>query len=493
MEFQLTENRTRVSLTILALGILIALTAGAVIAFASPGIAFGIMLGVIAGAVVLSNIEFGLYALIGIAVLLPFGAIPLNLGFNPTLLDLALVAVFGVWITRGLTRQNSQPLSEANGAEFIATPLGLPIVVFLTLAIFSFVSGLAYSTLTQEVFRHFVEALISIGLFFVVVNAVQTRDQLGRIVTVLIIAGFISAMVGVILYVLPRDTSIRLLSMLRVFKYPTGDRVLRFIEDDPNNAMRAISTSVDPNVLGGLMILVTVLTTPQLFASAPLLPRKLSAAMWVTMVVCMILTFSRGAFLGLGLAVVVIATVRYRPMLALVILGAAVILFLPFTQDYVGHFQDAFMGSDRATQMRLGEYKDALNLISRYPFFGVGFGSSPDIDTYIGVSSVYLLMAEEMGLIGLGVFLATMAVFFYRVAQSWFDGLARDAFLAPILLGLAGALLGAMIGGLTDHYFFNLKFPHSVALFWLYVGLGMAAVRLMRPNNVSRQKIIKPA
>ncbi len=486
MQLYFTQNRLRLSLTILAVGILIALAGGAIIALASPAIAFGIVVAAIAGAVVLSNIEFGLYALIGIAVLLPFGAIPLNLGFNPTFLDLALAAVFGVWMARGLTRQNAQTLStvaalsanSAQGSGFIATPLALPILVFLTLAIFSFVAGLAYSALTQEVLRHFAEVLISIALFFVVVNVVQTRDQLRRIVTALIVAGFISAAMGVILYALPHDTSIRLLSLLRVFKYPTGDQVLRFIEDDPNNAMRAISTSVDPNVLGGLMILATALTTPQLFASAPLLPRKITVPMWVTMVVCMMLTFSRGAFLGLGLALVVIATVRYRPMLALLILGAAVILFLPFTQNYVGHFQDAFLGSDRATQMRLGEYKDALNLISRYPFFGVGFGSSPDIDTYIGVSSVYLLMAEEMGLVGLGVFLAIMALFFYRVAQSWFSGLARDAFLAPILLGLAGALLGAMIGGLTDHYFFNLKFPHSVALFWLFVGLGMATVRM---------------
>ncbi len=497
MEFRLVENRIRLSLTILALGIFIALAAGAAIAFASPAIAFGIVVAAIAGAVVLSNIEFGLYALIGIAVLLPFGAIPLNLGFNPTFLDLALVAVFGVWMARGLTRQDSQTPStfteftqspsslrvnsanlSAKGGEFITTPLALPIVVFLTLAIFSFVSGLAYAALTQEVLRHFTEILISIALFFVTVNVVQTRDQLGRIVTALIIAGFISAALGVILYILPRDTSVRLLSLLRVFKYPTGDQVLRFIEDDPNNAMRAISTSVDPNVLGGLMILVTALTTPQLFVRAPLLPRRLTAVMWATMVVCLMLTFSRGAFLGLGLALVVIATVRYRPMLALIILGVAVILFLPFTQNYVGHFQDAFLGSDRATQMRLGEYKDALNLISRYPFFGVGFGSSPDIDTYIGVSSVYLLMAEEMGLVGLGVFLLIMAIFFYRVAQSWFAGIARDAFLAPILLGLAGGLLGALLGGLTDHYFFNLKFPHSIVLFWLYVGLGMATLRM---------------
>ncbi len=468
MQIELSDNRVRMWLGVLALGVALALAGGAVVALGSPAIAFAIVAGAVGGAVILSNIEFGLYALIAIAVLLPFGAVPLNIGFNPTFLDLGLVVVFGTWMARLLTRQDE---------GFVFTALGVPILTFLVLAIFSFVAGTAYAPITQDVLRHFAEVLIAIALFFVVVNVVRTREQLGRLISALIIAGFISAALGIFLYFIPHNTAIYLLSMLRVFKYPTGDNVLRYIEDDPANPMRAISTSIDPNVLGGLMILVTALATPQLFAGKPLLPRKLTAVMWVTMVVCLMLTFSRAAFLGLGIAIAVIATVRYRPALALILLGGVILLFMPFTQDYVGHLVDAFMGADRATQMRLGEYKDAFNLISRYPIFGVGFGGSPDIDTYLGVSSVYLLMAEEMGLVGVGVFLITMGTFFYRVFAAWLGTLARDGFLAPITLGVGCALLGAMIAGLADHYFFNLQFPHSVALFWLYVALGMTALR----------------
>ncbi len=485
MEFPFTENRTRLWLAVFALGVVLAFVGGAAIAIGSPLIAIGAVLAVIAAVIVLSNIEFGIYALIAIAVLLPFGALPFNLGFNPTFLDLAMLAVFGTWLALVLTRQNSQTQSIANGEasteSFIATPLALPIVSFMVLAVFSFISGLAFSSITSQVLRQFVEIQLAIALFFVIVNTVRTHEQLERVIKALILAGFVSAALGIVFYFLPRDLTVQVLSILRVFKYPTGDNVLRFIEDDPTNPMRAISTSVDPNVLGGLMILVTALTVPQLFAAKPLLSRKLIALIAATMLVCLILTFSRGALLGLGLALVVIATVRYRPIIALLILGVAVFLLLPFTQDYVGHFADALALSDRASQMRLGEYKDAFDLISRYPIFGVGFGSSPDIDTYIGVSSVYLLMAEEMGLVGLAVFLLIMGIFLFRVAQSWFDGISRDPRLAPILLGVAGALLGALIGGLTDHYFFNLKFTHSAVLFWLYVGLGMTTIQMRDP------------
>ncbi len=93
-----------------------------------------------------------------------------------------------------------------------------------------------------------------------------------------------------------------------------------------------------------------------------------------------------------------------------------------------------------------------------------------------------------MGLVGLGMFLLTMGLFFYRVVMAWFAHLAQDTRMAPLVLGVAGALLGAMIAGMADHYFFNLQFPHSVVLFWLYVGLGMTALRLSTaaPSNTDR-------
>jgi len=316
MELHLTENHVRTLVGILALAIALAIAGGAAIAFVHPLVPFAAISGIIAAAVVMSNIDFGLYAAIAVAVLLPFGALPINLGFNPTFLDLALVAVIAMWFAHTMTRQD--------GRGFVATPLGLPVFAFLILAVFSFIAGLAYAPATTQVLRQFAEVLAAISFFFVVVNVVQTRDALRRFVIALMIAGFVSAAIGIVFYFLPRDWTITILSALRVFKYPTGDRVLRFIEDDPANPMRAISTSVDPNVLGGLMILVTALTVPQLFAEKPLLPRLLTVVMTLTMGVCMILTFSRGALLGLVIALAVISTVRYRPIISLMVLGAEI-------------------------------------------------------------------------------------------------------------------------------------------------------------------------
>jgi O-antigen ligase len=218
-------------------------------------------------------------------------------------------------------------------------------------------------------------------------------------------------------------------------------------------------------------------SVPQLFAHKPLIPRKWLVPMLGVMVTCLLLTFSRGSFVAIGAALLMLAVIRYRRLLPLMALALLVILILPQTREYVLHLQAGFLVQDRATEMRVGEYKDALTLISRYPWFGVGFGGTPSIDIYIGVSNVYLLIAEEMGLVGLASFLLIMGVFFAYSWVSW-RRMEPDSDAEPLLLGLAGALFGAMVGGLTDHYFFNLDFPHSVTLFWLYTALAVVTIKV---------------
>jgi hypothetical protein len=37
-------------------------------------------------------------------------------------------------------------------------------------------------------------------------------------------------------------------------------------------------------------------------------------------------------------------------------------------------------------------------------------------------------------------------------------------------------VLGALVSGIFDHYWFNLTYPHMTVLFWLYVGMATAVV-----------------
>ena len=168
-------------------------------------------------------------------------------------------------------------------------------------------------------------------------------------------------MIGIVLYYLPQDLTVRLLSALRILRYPSGSDVLRFVEDNPELPLRATSTSIDPNVLGGLLGIVGALAAPQLLAKDPL-PlfyrgwRKgrinwLVAPILAVMGICLLLTYSRAALGGLAVALFVIALLRYRRLLLPVLVAGMLLLLLPQTQWYVQRMLEGLRGQDLATQI----------------------------------------------------------------------------------------------------------------------------------------------
>jgi hypothetical protein len=80
-----------------------------------------------------------------------------------------------------------------------------------------------------------------------------------------------------------------------------------------------------------------------------------------------------------------------------------------------------------------------------------------------------------MGLAGLGVFVATVGTVLGRSLQT---RLAQPTILAGILPAYQAAMAAALVAGLFDHYFFNLRFPHMVGLFWLLLAALVVATRL---------------
>jgi len=241
------------------------------------------------------------------------------------------------------------------------------------------------------------------------------------------------------------------------------------------------------------------LTVPQLVSPAPLFRRSLVASFLAVEMLALYLTYSRGSLVGLAVGLLVIGVLRYRKLLPLALVGGLLLLLLPQTQAYVARFIEGIQLQDRATLMRLGEYKDALALIRRYPWFGVGFAGSPDADLYVGVSNLYLLMGEIMGVLGVLAFLIVITGYLANLWTAWrrlltcralqrsegsqcparFDDTRQEA----LLLGLAAAITGALAGGIFDHYLFNLVYPHMSVLLWTYLGLGMAVVALSRPQS----------
>lgn len=475
------------------LGLLIAFTAtvgGLVVSFGGPLVAAGLILVVVAAGIVLSNIEIGLWGVIGVVCLLPFATLPVKIVITPTFLDLALGAVFGVWLLGLVTGQQTKIENSA---------LTLPLLGFILVTLFAFVFGMPNGPLTPQLLRKFAELLLSLGFVILLIDYCRTWVRLERIVLILLYAGAGAAFIGIGLWILPDELANQILNFLSRLGYPEGF-VIRYVEDNPDLAERAIGTSVDPNVFGGLLVLIGTLAAPQLVA-----PKSIFGKRWVAYAVfgivfiALLLTNSRGALLGLASGVGFLALVRYRRLIPFGLAGLflLLLLFLPATQSgmeavlrvvagqevadlatfYVERLVDGFQGDDLATQMRFGEYRDALALISRYPLFGVGFAGSPDIDLYLGVASVYLTIGQQMGVLGLISFATVIGTVFFQALSKRGDFAAapeRDA----VWLGLHAAVFSGLVVGVFDHYLFNLEFLHAVTIFWMVLALAMAASKL---------------
>lgn len=467
-DFLAHADRRLVSLALGALLAVIGMLVGLSLAVIGP-IYTAALLIALAGAIwVMSGLRNAMWAIVAIIALLPYAALPFKIVITPTFLDLAMGAFFFLYIGEWMT---------GHRRRLRTTPVHGLIVAFMLLSVFSFVAGLRYAGITSTVLRRFAELLLSITFALTLSDVLRDPKSLRQFILVIVVVGVAAALIAISLWVLPDAFAESILRRLSVVGYPDSG-IIRYIEENPDLPERAIATSADPNALGGFLVMIAALVAPQVLTNQPLAGKRWHA--WLALGVltlALILTFSRGSLLAFGAALLFIAALRYRKLLLFLAGGAVLFLVLPWTQFYVVRLLEGFQGADLATQMRFGEYRDALTLISRYPLLGVGFSGTPDIDIYLGVANVYLTIASNMGLLGLAVFLVLMvSVFVY--GWNIREGVRLVPGLRPIHLGLLAGIVGALANGMFDHYFFNLAFHPAVTIMWIFIGLSLASSQL---------------
>ncbi|MGQ9910322.1 MAG: O-antigen ligase family protein [Candidatus Flexifilum sp.] len=455
----------------LLLGAAIGITAGAVgvlIALGGPLVAAAAVFGALAALYMLTNINAALYAIIAVLALLPFGTFPFDILITPTLLDGAIGAFLLVYLLQWM---------RGNRRSFRLTPVHLLLVLYTAWLIFSFIFGLRFGSITTTVARQFAGTLLAIGMVFILVDLLREPVMLRRLLLLMLIGVGIQAVMAIILYAMPDPTAERTLIRLARIGYPNGG-VIRYVEDDPNDNERAIGTFIDPNVLGGFLAILASMIAPQVFARQPVVRWRWAAlAVLSIVIIALILTFSRAAMVGFAAGIAFIGLFRgYRRFHLLLLVGLVLLFVLPQTRAYIDRFAQGLSGQDLATQMRLGEYGDALELISRYPLTGIGFTGTPEADLYTDVASMYLIMANQIGVTGVMLFLLSMAgVFIYGLA-AWRHIRHFEPLIGPFI-GFHAALVTVLLNSIADLYYFRLDFQPSITLLWLVVALCISTSR----------------
>ncbi len=442
---------------------------GLLLALVGPALTLAGLAGALLALYVLTDVRAALFGVLAVMILLPFGTFPVDIGITPTLLDLALGAFIVVYLLQWMrgARRNLQ-----------LSPIHALLVLYVMWLIFAFFMGMRYGSPSATTLRQFASTLLSISMAFILVDLLRNPLALRRMLLAIMLLVGVQALIAIGLFVLPDPTAEAILVQLSRIGYPAGG-VIRYIESNPALGERAIGTWVDPNSLGGLLAVGGALMAPQLFARKPILGhRALAFILLAVIALALILTSSRASFLAFSSALVVIVIARYRRYIPLLLLVGSLFLLLPQTQNYIDRIFQAFQGADLATQMRIGEWTDSLNLIQNYPVFGIGFTGTPTRDVYTDVANMYLIMANQIGITGVIIFLIAMGGIFLYGYRAW-QFVRHSAEWDALHLGCQIALMTALVNAVADLYFFRLDFQAPITWFWITVALAITSSRLI--------------
>ena len=348
----------QLGLALLAVGI--GIVGGLAVAVGNPVVPFVAVAAFLALPWLVTRPTADLMLVIGTLMLLPYATLPVRIAIlTPTMLEIGLVLLYVSWGLRMLLNRDERVARTAVDG-WLALLLGCTL--------FAFVLGLGRDS-SPLIIHNYFKFVLAIGLFFSVNNLVRRTGQLALAMRAIMILGAAASLLGATLWLMPDALATSILSRLSIIGYPT-DRVVRYIEDNPALGERAVGTQVDPNSFGGLLVVIVVITAVQLLSRKPLLPRWLLGAMLMVNVAALVMTQSRTTFLGVVAAGLFVAIARYRKLLGWGLVIAAVVALSGLGGSYFARLGSGLAFEDQANQMRLAEYRNAVDIIGRYPAFG---------------------------------------------------------------------------------------------------------------------------
>ena len=213
------------------------------------------------------------------------------------------------------------------------------------------------------------------------------------------------------------------------------------------------------------------------------------AVLTLAVISCLARAASIGAWLGLGVGLVVMSRWRTAlPRHARAVLAVALVMagtFLVMT----GRLSRVFSTSDVGKQDRWAMWQSALRMTWDRPILGQGVNTfmANYLHYWVGgqqqpryAHNCYLQMAAETGLVGLGTFLWLLwsMVGLWRRAMRWM--LSRDP---PdfLLMGWTAGLTAFLVQAAVDTNFYSLR---QAFLFWTLAGIatGLAARNAAQPS-----------
>lgn len=256
---------------------------------------------------------------------------------------------------------------------------------------------------------------------------------------------------------------------------------------------RVFSIIGSPNIMGSFCVMIAPLTASYAYRVKTLAAKIL---LWTcTMLICLacLLTFSRGAWLGMAVAVLVFSILRDRRLIGLLIIAVGVAVFIPevtnrITFLFTPEFNYANMYGGRGGRRREGLL--LLQQANAWIGYGLGrFGGAVAMQNktngslhYFYMDNYYLKTLVEMGVLGLGGYLLTLFATLFVGLRSVYR--TQKEPISAMAQGILAGLCGVLVHCLTENIF---EVPYMNAYFWGMFGI-VVYIGFLRKGSGTIQK-----
>ena len=319
----------------------------------------------------------------------------------------------------------------------------------------------------------FCQALVACGLmlaYFLGVNLIRNREWLKRAVITFVSFSVFTFIIGI----------------LQIFSegFESGwldSSAFSYI------SVRITSTFENPNNFAAYLLLIIPFVISAILDAKTTKKMVIYCLILSLSVICMTQTWSRGAWLGFCVSLIVFFLVYSRKSLPYVLLSTTVGAFgiSFFAPDISQRFLSIGNLGESSVSYRLSAWKGICRMLDSYGWLsGIGFGEASfsalyPMFAYSGAAAVkhahslYLQIIAEMGLVGLILFCVIIILYM----QNCFEYLYRIKNADGRTVTVAGiaAIIGVLVMGLADYVWYNSR---VYLAFWLVMAVVNANIRI---------------
>lgn len=361
--------------------------------------------------------------------------------------DEGLMIVCIGYIFAKLIFTNGKPLKPR------LTPVDAPVLLFMCVGLLIMFMVCPVPSVAFAGYRAVCQSML---WFFVVTRLLQDDRDLNLFFGALCIMSFVICLHGIYQYVVGAPMPSHWVSQAETADMRT----------------RIYSITGSPNIMGALMVMCAPLFAALAYYAKPLWAKCLAWGATGLLCLAVIFTFSRGAWFGLAIAVVMFCLLVDFKLLAIALVAVAAVIFcVPAIGDRIGFlftsdFTQATNNGGRAERWATG-----YNLLRTSPVWGFGLGrfggaiamqnQSVEGLRYFYMDNYYMKTLVEMGYVGLSFYIYLLLSNVYSSLRGLFRAKKTN------LRILAAGLFSGAVGVLAHSYFENIfEEPYMNSYFW---------------------------